>query len=105
MHRMVYILTDNNRKQWVFGVCRDISELSRNLTLQNQEMGLFPPVNRLVYLEQCDWRDDAFNRLETIRNFTPCQRERLIRQRNRNWKNLLSTSGELEESRQLSYAV
>lgn len=86
----VYVLTDCNRAQFRIGVCSDLLQFL-NLIVQTKILVPTcgePAIDKLVYIEANVPVKKAERRVNEIMSFTRMQKDRLIRGRNQDWKDM-----------------
>lgn len=100
----IYVLTDCNRAQFRIGVCSDLSQFL-NLIVQTKNLAPTcgePAIDKLVYLEANVPIKKAELRVNEIMSYTRMQKDRLIRGRNQDWKDMRpELSALLSEARAL----
>lgn len=94
MMKFIYILTDCNRKNLLVGLTED--PLATAISFKNYGKHVFAGpafASRIVYVESYATEEMARNRLHLLGTYTRSQKERLIRARNRDWKDLYTATG------------
>lgn len=88
MKQFIYILTDNNREAFKIGFTDDLNyTIHYYKDRKAMSLNSHKEATRLVYIEEVE-TEQAVTRLQEIDRYTRPQKERLIRNDNRNWLDL-----------------
>lgn len=89
MKQFIYILTDSNRRSLHVGLTQDLIYTMNYY--KERHLAFFDSpkaVSRLVYLEETSTLEMARNRFKEISAYTRTQKEKIIRLKNMDWKDL-----------------